>query len=112
MKFPAAPESIKAVVSISSPLTLKVTGISRTEDMVEVLLTDGGLRGGRVGHEVLRCPGRPHYKHRLWRILLSLSSVLRSVKPNCMGSGSGGDVMPAEAERKRGCHRERTRLSI
>ncbi len=112
MKFPAAPESIKAVVSITSPLTLKVTGISRTEDIVEILLTDGGLQGGRVGHEALRCPGRPQYKHRLWRILLSLSSVLRWVKPTCMGSASGGDVIQAEAERKRGCRRERTRLSI
>ncbi len=36
IKFPTAPESIKAVVSITSPLTLKVTGISRTEDIVEV----------------------------------------------------------------------------
>jgi hypothetical protein len=36
MKFPAAPESIRAVVSIISPLTLKVTGISKTEDMVEL----------------------------------------------------------------------------
>ncbi len=71
-----------------------------------------GLRGGRVGQEALRCPGRPQYKHRLWRILLSLSSTLRWVKPTCIDSGSGSDVIPAEAERKRGCRRERTRLSM
>ncbi len=56
MKFPAAPESIKAKVSMICPLIIKVTGISNTVDEFKLELTAEGLRDGRVGQVALICP--------------------------------------------------------
>ncbi len=73
MKFPAAPESINATVSITLPLIPKVTPISKLEVELEVTLTAAGLWDGRVGQDARRCPGDPQYKHKRCRMRLSLS---------------------------------------
>ncbi len=81
MKFPAAPESIRAIVSVICPLIFRVTGISNTVEGWRFKLTAVGLRGGWVGQVALLCPDHPQYQHRFWRMSLSLSSSLRWVKP-------------------------------
>lgn len=59
MKFPAAPESIKAVVEIELPWTSRHTGRVRLDTVVCVLtfeLTGGDLDEGRTGQEDFMCP--------------------------------------------------------
>ncbi len=93
MKFPAGSESIRSEVSVICPLIIRVTGISNTVDEFKLKLTAEALRDGQVGQVALICPESPQYRHRLFRMRLSLSSSLRWVNPICMGSESGGGAV-------------------
>ncbi len=77
MKFPAAPESIRAIVSVFCPLIFRVTGISNIVEGLRFKLTAAGLRGERAGQVALMCPDTPQYKPQMANASLSLSSSLR-----------------------------------